>query len=321
MSTIHLAKKMSLSVIVETTQGTPASPTATDFLLVEDLDPKPIDVEMIERNPNRSGLAPVAAIAGKRFASVTFKTELKGSGTAGTAYTPLGALLQACGMTETPDPGVDVTYAVTDSPASANFFGPGKSVTINAYKDGRKHIISGAIGTVKCSFEAGKIAFLEFDFRGDYAEPTDTAPGTETPLENEPPVVVSTTLAFMGDADRVASKLDFDFQNEIAERADVESAGGLKGFLITGRNPVGTLDPEIDLLSAFNELNKLTANTQASTSIVLGATAGNIITVTFPKCQIMDVKYGDRNGIVTAEMPLRFNANTTATDFCSILFT
>ena len=317
---IQLVKKTALAVVVETTQGTPVAPTATDFMLVEEVDIKPLSIEMVERNAYSSGLGKRPAVPGKRFAEVTFKTEVKGSGTAGTAYTPLGALLQGCGMTET-DGVSDVTYTVTDSPASANFFGPGKSVTFNIFKDGRKHIIAGAVGSLKGSFEAGKMAMMEFVFRGVYAEPTDSAPGTQTFNDVVPPLVASTSFTLMGDGNRVAAKFDFDFQNEVSERVDLESAGGLKGFLITNRNPQGAIDPEIDALATFNELNKLTTTTEASSSIVLGATAGNIITVTFPKTQITNVAYGDRNGIVTADISLRFNRNTTQSDFCSIVFT
>ena len=41
----------------------------------------------------------------------------------------------------------------------------------------------------------------------------------------------------------------------------------------------------------------------------LGATAGNICTITGPKVALSDIKYGDRNGLLTTTLPLVFTPN------------
>ena len=313
-----LTRKTVLGAKTETTQGTPVAITATDFILVEEVSLTP-SFDLIERNFYRTSLDRIKSISGKRWVELTFKTELKGSGAAGTAYTPLGALIQACGFTEAISAGVSVTYAPTSAPASGSFFGPGKSCSIEVYMDSDKHIISGCIGSVKLSAEVGKIAMLEFTFKGVYAEPTDAAPGTQTYNTLQPPVVINSTVSVMGTA-LILNKFEVDVANEVTERLSVAATTGLMGFMITGRKPVGSIDPELDTVSAFNFWNKLSANTEASSSIVITGGAGNIITATLPKTQLTAIPYGDRNGIRTVEAGLQFNQNS-GDDWLSLVFT
>ena len=52
----------------------------------------------------------------------------------------------------------------------------------------------------------------------------------------------------------------------------------------------------------------------------VGATAGNIVTITLPKTQYTDAPYGDRNGILTFDVGLQFNQNS-GDDEISIVMT
>lgn len=315
-TTPKLVRKTVIGVKIETTQGTAATVGATDFMLAEDVQITP-SVEMLERNYYRDSLDTIASVAGKRLYDISFKTELKGSGTAGTAYAPLGALIQACGFLET-DGASDVTYAPT-SAAVTNFFGPGKSVTIEIYKDGIKHVAAGCLGNMKIAAEVNKYAYCEFSMKGVYAAPTDATAGTQTYLAQKPAVVVGATLSLAG-LSAVASKLEIDCGNDVIERPDLSAATGLKGFMISGRKPVGSCDPEMETIAAHPFWANLLAGTEASTSIVIGATAGNIVTITLPKTQYTAAPYGDRNGILTFDLGLQFN-RSTADDWCSIVFT
>lgn len=306
---MQLAKKTVIGVKAETTQGTAVAVTATDFILAEDVQWKPVG-EMIDRNAERSSLDSLKSILGRYYVEVTFKTEVKASGSAGTAYAPLGAAIEACGFDESISAGVSVTYAPISSAPSANFLGPATSVSLEVYEDGLKHVVEGCVGNMKLVLVAGKIAFYEFTFRGEYAIPTDASPGTQTYLAALPPIVQSATLSLMGSA-IVAENFEIDCGNEIAERPDFNSAAGINGFLITGRKPVGTLDPESQAnVAAFPYWSKWTAGTEASTSIVVGATAGNITTITMPKTQIRELSYGDRNGMLVMPIGLQFNQST-----------
>lgn len=305
---MKLVRKTVIGVKTETTQGTPATLAATDFMLAEDVNLKP-SVEMLDRNYYRSSLSPLASVAGKRMYDLTFKTELKGSGTAGTAYAPLDACIVACGFTSTPSAGVSVTYALTSAAASANFYGPGKSATFEVYMDGIKHVVAGALGSMKISCEVNKYAYCEFTFKGLYAAPSDAAAPTQTYLAQKPAVVVSASLSLAG-LSAVATKFDIDMGVDVVERPSLSATTGLLGFVISGRKPVGSCDPEMETVAAHPFMANLLASTEASSSIVIGATAGNIVTITCPKTQYTGVGYGDRNGILTGDIPLQFNQSS-----------
>lgn len=305
---MKLVRKTVIGVKTETTQGTPATLAATDFMLAEDVQLKPF-VEMLDRNYYRSSLSTIASVAGKRMYDLTFKTELKGSGTAGTAYAPLDACIQACGFTSTPSAGVSVTYAPTSAAASANFYGPGKSATFEVYMDGIKHVMAGALGNMKIVAEVNKYAYCEFTFKGIYAAPSDASAPTQTYLAQKPAVVVSASLSLAG-LSAVATKFEVDMGNEVVERPSLSASTGLLGFIISGRKPVGSCDPEAETIATHPFWANILASTEASSSLVVGATAGNIVTITLPKTQYTDAPYGDRNGILTFEVGLQFNQNS-----------
>lgn len=311
------AMKTVIAIVTETTQGTPVSPAATDFILAEDVKIKPV-VDLQKRDFGRVYLGPTPPIAGKRLYEVSFKTELKGSGVAGTVFSPLGAAIQACGFTET-DGASDVTYTPANVAASTNFYGPGKSCTIEVYKDSVKHIVAGCIGNVKLPLEAGKLCMLEFSFRGLYAVPTDAAPGTQTYLAVNPPIVQSASFVMQTLAAFI-SKLEIDTGNEIAERPSVNAASGLAGFVITRKNPAGSVDPEMESVATHDFFAKLLASTLGTVTAVVGGTAGNIITFTATKTQYIGLDYGDRNGLLTIPTNLQFNEDGS-TNWCSIVFT
>ena len=315
---MKLTRKTVFGIKTETTQSSVIAMTATDFMLVEGLTVTPVQ-ERINRDFYRSTLSPITTVLGKRSVEVKFKAELKYSGTAGTAYAPMSAILQACGLAEAVSGGSNVTYAPTSAPASANYYGPGKSASIACYFDGVFWSIAGAMGTFKLTGTAGNIAMLDVTMKGLYTEPTDVSFPSQTYLSQLPAYVQSGAFS-MHTYSAICSKFEIDSGNTVSERADVSSANGLKGFVITGRRFVGSVDPEYDTVANFNFLNKLTAGTEAAYSVAIGATAGNICTITASKVQISDVKLADRAGIRIADTSLLFN-QSSGDDEISIAFT
>jgi hypothetical protein len=313
-----LIRKQVVFVKQETTQGTPATPGATDALLVEDFQYDP-NFELVKRPFYRTSLDTLASMIGKRSVGVKFRSELKGSGTAGTAYTPFGACIQATGMTETASVGVSVTYAPTSSAASGNFYGPGKSITIEWYADGLKHIIFGAVGKKTLKSTAGGVVYYEFEFTGIYSEPTDTAAGTQTYNTLKPPLFMGVTFS-VHSLSAVIETLSVEDGNTISERPSAAAATGILGFMITGREPVATIDPEVESIATHNWLNRVTSSTEGAMSLVVGGTAGNIITFNWPKAQYIGPKYDQRNGILVMKMQIQLNQNS-GDDYETIVFT
>lgn len=303
-----LTKRTAILVKTETTEGTDPTPAATDALFCEDISVKPVVVKH-ERPGQRASLSTNSTVTGARYYEITFRTEVKGSGAAGTAYAPLGAAIQACGFTEAVVVSTSVTYAPTSAPASASFQGPGKSCTIHCHIDGMKAVVVGCRGNMKAVINSGVVCYYEFTMRGIYAAVSDAAIPTTTYLAGNPPPAVSGSFTLAGLATAVASKIEFDMGNTLANRPSLSAATGYAGFLITNRAPVGSTDPEAVLVATHDFFGKLISGVEASTSVVVGATAGNITTFTAPKTQYMDLALGDREGVRTFEMGLKYNMN------------
>ncbi len=119
-----LTRKSVILAKEETTYGTDAVPTvALNALLVSDVDVK-VNGDPVRRPFLRPTLGKMPFIRGSKWAEVTFKTELKGTGlTDGSVPTTFGwegCLFQACGMKEIAGQGVEAfgTLTVTALPSA-----------------------------------------------------------------------------------------------------------------------------------------------------------------------------------------------------------
>ena len=310
---MKLYKKQAIGIKQETTQGSAVTPsTSTDYLLVEDVQIT-IEKELLQRDYRRASLDKLSHVVGERSVKINFKRELAGSGTRGDAtiagYVGLDAALQACGVTSTSVASTTITYAPTSAAASANFYGPGKSVTIEVYKDGHKFIVAGCLGNVKLTLEEGKFGYWEFEFMGVYSAVTDASVPSPTFVNVSPPIIFGATISIQGFA-AILSKFEMDFGNKISKRQDAASATGIKGFVITDRDPKGSIQIEAESVASHDFFAKLLASTEASSSIAIGSASGNIHTFTFPKTQYNDVQYQNRDNFLDFQIPLQFNQNT-----------
>lgn len=246
------------------------------------------DFETFIRNPQRATLSQQAPMIGAGKASVAFKTELKGSGAAGTAP-KYGALLKSCGFAETVVAATSVAYA----PASASI----PSLSLKVVVDGVAHKLAGARGNVKLGFVNGQPGFLEFSFEGVYAGTEDLASVAGITYDTTDPVpfMAANCLSF-GDANPVVTKLDLDMGNKLGLRPNANSANGYVSAQLTDRDPSFSLDPEMTTVAAYDWFGKLKAGTLAALTLTLGATAGNIVTISAPKCYVTKIDPGDRNG-------------------------
>jgi len=325
---MKLVKKQALGIKQETTQGTPVVPaSATDFLLVEDANYEFVG-EALTRNFRRASIDTLAHVFGKRNVRITFATELKGSGTAGTAaiagFTAFDAAMQACAFSSTLVGGTSITYAPVSAAASASYYGPGKSVTIELYRDGLKHIIAGALGSWKISAKSGQYPRIEFEFMGTYTEPTDNASdATPTPtISNnfDPPIWESSTVSVNGFSSPVIDEIEIEVANEIERRDDAKVATSVLGFVITGRDPKGSVFIEAEKIATLNVFNKLVTSVQGTTSVVFGTGAGKIITITMTKSQLSNASYEAKGGFMMHRIPLNFPQNS-GDDWISIAIT
>jgi hypothetical protein len=297
-----LTKRTVILAKLETTYGSDLTPTAAANAIMA-YDPEiTIVSDMKERYPGNTDLSRFPELRGKTSFEIKFSTELKGSGVVGTA-TRMSPLFQACGLDETIVSATSVSYA----PVSSSF----ESCTIYAYIDGLLYKLLGCVGDVEIDLTAGETGRLNWTFKALYALPTDSGIVTPTFDTTVPLIVKGTTMTF-GNYAAIIEKLNLKLNNNIAERPDFNTTDGIKGYQITGRNPEGSMTIEAVLRATSNAdfLSYFDARTVKALSFVLGATAGNINTITASYAYCRVPKIGDREGIRTFEIPFQLARNT-----------
>jgi hypothetical protein len=293
-----LTRKTVILAKIESTYGTDPVPTpAANTILVSDVNLK-VAGEAIARDFIRSSLSPLQFVRGIRQVEVSFKTELKGTGTRGTlpSWGWEGPLFRACGMSEVVTASTSIAYA----PVSTDF----ESVALYVYKDGIFHKVLGCRGSFKLSFEVGKYPVAEWTFKGRYASPSDATPGAQTISSVKPVPVLGANFNISGHSG-VTTKLELDLNNTVSERRSINAATGISGFEITGRAPQGSIDPEVATEAAaayWSDWESALAMTMNLGPI--GSDSGNIIEVNAPKVQYKELTYADRNGILTYQIPI-----------------
>jgi hypothetical protein len=305
-----LAKRQQLGIKTEGTEGSVETLGVGDYVLAENVSFKP-DIEMVERNFARATLDSLSSVAGKRKGEVTFSLPVKGTGTPQTPYAPFGACLLAAGCSETVVGGNSVVY-VPISDMVANYSSPAKTCTVEFLLDGLRTHLTGCIANVKFRGKAGQFAYMDVSLKGVYEQPTDSALVSPTYLSTVEQIVQSSSFSFDGITTFVVDSFEIDFGNEVVERPNVRSASGLGGFLLTGRKPVGSIDPELTLVATYNFLSKQVAAVPGILSFVVGTGTGQKLSFSMPKVQITGVDLGERNGIAVATCKLQMNASAAA---------
>jgi hypothetical protein len=308
---VMLSKRCLLLAKAETTYGVDPTPTeAANALLV--IDPQIKETfEAVERGVKLQTLTPFPSLAAMKSAEITFKSEIKGSGSVALAPR-LGVILQACGFTPTVNSGVSVSYA----PVSSSF----TSITCWLYKDGRKHVINGCRGkSMKVIAEAGKVAMLEITLEGLYTAPTNVALPTPTYEAGNPVICKGTTFSYNSKTTLIASKLEVDMGLTLAKRPSLSATDALAGFEITDRNPTFSMDVEAQIETSYAfRTDALT--TQRAVSYAIGSVAGNICTINITKANITSVEYGDNEGILMESLKGECSISSTGNDEVTLVF-
>ena len=311
-----LTRKKFLIAKIESTYGTDPSPVGgSDAVQVTNLEITPIESDNVQAAAYQGfiGNSTRGTLVANKRVSVTFDVELAGSGTAGTAPT-FGPLLKSCGLSETIVSMTSVTYA----PVSTSF----SSATIYCFYDGTQHKITGARGTVSFNLTAGQFAVASFQFIGIYNAPDGTAlSGSFTVANQAAALEVNdtnvTTATFSGVTSSRIESIDLALNNELLYK---ETASN-KEVLITNRAAGGTCVLEAPAIGTTDFFAKAVAVATGSTSIVLGATSGNIVTMNAAQTDITGCSYGDTNGVISLSMPYLALPTTAGNNEMSLAFT
>ena len=311
-----LTRKKFLIAKIESTYGTDPSPVGgSDAVQVTNLEVTPIESDNVQAATYQGflGNATRGTLVANKRVSVTFDVELSGSGTAGTAPA-FGPLLKSCGLSETIASSTSVTYA----PVSSSF----SSATIYCFYDGTRHKITGARGTVSFNLTAGQFAVASFQFIGIYNAPDGTAlSGAFTVANQAAAIEVNdtnvTTATFHGVTSSRIESFDMALNNELLYKETASS----QEVLITNRAPGGTAVIEAPAVGTTDFFAKAVAVATGSTSLVLGATSGNIVTVNAAQTDITGCSYADTNGVIALSMPYLALPTTAGNNEASLVFT
>jgi len=307
-----LTRKRLIQVKKESTYGTDSTPAGTDALLVRNLEITPIEADVVSRDLIRPYFGNSPQLLANTRVSITFQVELAGSGTAGTAPR-YGAVLQACGLSETIVAATSVTYA----PASSSL----SSATIYFNNDGIRHILTGCRGTFVLNAEVGQIPTIDFTMIGVYNAPTDTALPSVTYSAQASPLIFkqgnTSSFQFFSYAGCLQS-VSLDIANETVYR---ELVGCTKEILITDRAPSGTVMIEAPALATKDYFSIAQTETTGNLTFLHGTTAGNRVTLTAGQCDITNPTYGDQDGVQMLNIPYVAVPTTAGNDELSLAFT
>ncbi len=311
-----LTRKKFLIAKIESSYGTDPTPVGgSDAVQVTNLEVTPIESDNVQASAYLGfiGNSTRATLVANKRVSVTFDVELAGSGTAGTAPA-FGPLLKSCGLSEPTVADTSVTYA----PVSRNF----ASATLYCFYDGTRHKITGARGSVSFNFTAGQFAVASFNFIGIYNAPDDTAlSGTFTVANQAAALEVNdtnlTTATFFGETSQRIESFDMALNNELIYKETASS----KEVLITNRAVGGTAVIEAPAVGTTDYFADAIGVSTASSSMVLGATGGNIVTLTAAQTDVTGVSYGDTNGVISLSMPYLALPTTAGNNELSLALT
>lgn len=316
MASPYLTRIQNVAVKIEAVEGVDESPADADVIAPAfDIEYEPT-FEVPERNPLSATFDRPTQVSGERSAVIRFVTELKHSGVVDTPPPNLSAPLQACGFKETINAAVSVVYA----PESQN----AETVTVEVRQSPRLSTdpvrvrkIIGARGTVSFVAEKGQIVRAEFEFTGKYVEPdTDGAVSqyVNAAVTPKPVPMLNAAFTFQGVGTLIVASVNLDIGNNVVLRNDVSDATGNLMAEITDRAITGSFDPEFVPDTVMNFFKQLTDDAEGILQYVLGATAGNIVTVKAPKAQVINVAEADRDGLMASALDLRLNRDTVGGD-------
>ncbi|RWR26789.1 hypothetical protein D2T29_19625 [Sinirhodobacter populi] len=276
---MYWAEKL-LLIKSETDYGADPNPTeAADAILASDVKLSPMEGQDVSRELERTYMGAQPTVAAGLHSKITFKVEMKGSGTAGTAPA-IAPIFNACAFVESVSGG-EVIYTRLGRGADHG------SATVYINIGGILYKMLGARGTAKLTVNAQGIAYLECEITGLFTMPEDQTPPTATygsQLTLVP--VVSTTentpLFTIGGVQMVMNSFTLDFGNTVELRNWI----GSDSVIISAITESVQTKIEAVPLATWNPYDLAKAGTTQVLRLTNGIEAGNIVDVGIDALQI-----------------------------------
>lgn len=183
------------------------------------------------------------------------------------------------------------------------------SLTQGSYEDGVRKLLKGCRGKVKLGFKSGEPVLLDFDFQGVEAGVIDTAFLANISFETTKPPVFLSALFSVDAYSAKIGEMDIDVGNVLAERDDINDQRGILSFAITGRNVIGSFNPEMVLAATHDFHSKWFSGAEMIVDFTVGSVAGNKFRFYIPRAQYTKVEDEDRDGLQLAKSAFNLNGS------------
>jgi hypothetical protein len=321
-----LKNKQLILVGVETVYNSGSALTTANAVQTGDVNITPLAGDSVQRNIIKPFFGNNQSIMVTQYATIDFEVELAGSGTAGTAP-QFDSLLVACGFF-----GATVSSTYLYIPHTLSKVDESlTSATIYFQRDGIKHVLTGARGTVSFDMTVKTLPKMKFTMTGLLGAITDTPlDSTGVSFTHKAPVAISShntsillthnTVGFVP----IMESFTLDMANDVKYRALV----GSESVVISDRKPKGNIKIEAPALTTgvagkfrdFFDIAK--KSTLGTLSITHGLDTGNIIKIESATSGlgIEAPKYGDNDGVVMLDMGLTFIPTPAGNDEIKLIF-
>lgn len=281
---------------IEASYGVDSAPTGADnAILATNIVLTPMEGQDVSRELELPWLAAQATIPAGLHTRLQFRVELVPSGTPGTPPA-WGPLARALGLAETITADTSVTYnPVTDGH---------ESVTFHFWIGATRFIARGSRGNAILRFTAQGIPYLECDFRGLFALPSETARPTPTLSAFLKPDLVTSARTPKFEI----AELPFvmrSFMLDLGNRVETRFLVGSESVLITDKAENASAQVEALPLTTFDPYRRSYDQDVVPIEIVHGTQVGKIVTLSIDGAQLQR-QAGLENAQDIAEWPLRF---------------
>lgn len=197
-----------------------------------------------------------------------------------------------------------------------------ESAAFYVNRDGTKHALLGARGTVALAISALQIPYFKFEFTGLWSEPIAQAvPQTDTSAFQMPIVAssIKTPIAELYGVSTPTESATFDLANSIEYR-ELIGGGAAQSVRIINRQPKASIkfeDPGVDPVNLFNLAKQ---GKVGPFRVVHGTEPGEMVEVFAPYAQLGNLSYEDSQGVQMLSTELALNRSTVGDDELGFAF-
>lgn len=245
------------------------------------------------------------------YGKINLEVDLVPSGTEG-APPPYASLLRMCGLNMVEVADTSVTFNLAAPPFDGG--------TIGYHMDGELHILRGARGSARLALNADDHLMVMMEIWGLEVEPTTTAlptPDFSSWLEPLPITAANATFSLHGFSG-VLNQLELSSGYNMIHR----DKPGVQEIALRDRNPGGSIQMDLPAIGSKNFHDVIKKHQTGALNIVLGDTAGSIVTVNCPKVQLINPTFPEADGLMQLAAGLKLLPDSAAgNDELTIAFT